>query len=98
MLTLTRLFAFLAAFAVAAAAAAQVAVTGTVLDPSGAAIPGAAVALRAKGATVASTVTDAAGRFRIDAAAGRYEIDVKAGDAFAPLRRAVNVAAGLPPL
>jgi hypothetical protein len=96
---MTKLFAFLAVAAIAAVASAQVAVTGTVIDPSGAAVPGAAVALKAKGVAIASTVTDASGRFHLDGvAAGRYDVEVSTGTAFAPLRRAVNVAAGLAPL
>ena len=78
----------------AAAASAQVPVTGTVVDPSGGAVAGATVSLQG-----ASAKTDALGQFRIERVTpGRYRIDVAAGDAFKPLRRDVNITASMPPL
>ncbi len=62
-----------------------VAVSGTVLDPSGARITGAAVEARsAKGVTLGSTVSDSSGRFTLVLAPGRYDLVVTA-DGFDPL-------------
>jgi len=54
-------------------------ITGTVVDPSGAAVPRATVRLRdATGAAVASTLTDAAGQFRFAGLpAGNYTVEVE---------------------
>jgi len=60
-----------------AAHAAGVEITGTVVDPAGAAVPGATVELLAGGKVVATVVSGADGRFRVaDVAAGTYEIRV----------------------
>jgi hypothetical protein len=50
---------------------------GTVLDETGAILPGATVDLEAPGAPTVSTVTDQAGGFRFKAAAGRYTLVVR---------------------
>jgi hypothetical protein len=98
-----KLYAILAAAALCASAAfGQLALTGTVVDPTGAGVPRATVALKpstGRGATIASATADDLGRFRIErVVAGRYEIDVDAGRAFAPLRREVDVMSATPPL
>jgi outer membrane receptor protein involved in Fe transport len=89
------LIAFL--FLASVNARAQVVVTGTVIDPSGAAVAGANVSVR--GTTNVSAVADNLGNFRIEALTpGRYRMDVKAGDAFKPLRRDVIVSPAMAPL
>jgi hypothetical protein len=89
------LFLFLIA---AAGLSAQVAVNGTVIDPSGGAVAGAHVSLKASTGNAAA-VTDELGRFRIEGILpGRYRLDVIAGDSFKPLRRDISVAAAMPPL
>ncbi|MEA2238092.1 MAG: hypothetical protein QOC81_2816 [Thermoanaerobaculia bacterium] len=78
-------------------ARAQVVVTGTVTDPSGAAVAGANVSVR--GTTNVSAVTDDLGNFRIGALTpGRYRLDVNSGDDFKPLRRDVNVSPAMAPI
>jgi hypothetical protein len=54
--------------------------SGIVLDPSGAAIPGAAVVLRANGGSAPTeTKTDSSGSFHFDRVlSGKYEIEVRA--------------------
>jgi protocatechuate 3,4-dioxygenase beta subunit len=50
-------------------------VSGTVSDPTGAAIPGAEVALTRDGSPARAVLTDSGGNFRLTGvAAGRYEI------------------------
>jgi hypothetical protein len=74
--------------------ATLVSISGTVVDPSGGAVPGAAVSIHGSAAT-----TDTLGHFQIDAVApGRSRIEVSAGDAFKPLRRDVMIAPGMAPL
>ncbi len=58
------------ALAHAAAARALIVVRGTVLDPSGAPVPGAGVTVQGG----ASVPTDAAGRFSLELAAGEWRI------------------------
>jgi hypothetical protein len=78
----------------AATAWAQVAVSGRVVDPSGAAVAGATVSIQGS-----SAKTDEMGRFRIERLApGRQRIEVVAGQAFRPLRRDVTIAASMLPL
>src|SRR5579872_3775423 len=78
--------------------AAQIAVTGVVLDPSGAALAHVPVSLTGGRRTVTAT-SDASGRFRIDGVApGRYRLRVKAGASFDVLDRSVVVREGMPPL
>jgi len=75
-------------------ASAQLAVTGTVLDPSGSAVAGAVVTLQG-----ASATTDASGHFQIEQIKpGRGRLEVAAGDAFKPLHRDINVIAAMQPL
>jgi hypothetical protein len=84
----------------AGTASAEVALTGTVVDPSGAAVGHARVLLQGatSARTVAQTTSDAAGRFHFDQVLpGRYRIEVTAGDAFTPLRREVTITATAPP-
>ena len=79
----------------AASARAQVAVTGTVVDPSGAAVAHARVSLHG----VLAATSDDSGRFHIEGVAiGRNAIAVDAGQSFAPLRRNVDVVPAMPPL
>ena len=53
--------------------------TGTVLDPSGAAIPNASVVLRKNGSDSATQTTDPAGTFRFEKLqSGKYEIEFRA--------------------
>src|SRR5260221_14591041 len=57
--------------------AAGVAVTGTVVDPAGAAIPGASVELVSAGKVVATVVSGADGRFNFpNISPGAYQIRV----------------------
>ncbi|HEX7419649.1 MAG TPA: carboxypeptidase regulatory-like domain-containing protein [Thermoanaerobaculia bacterium] len=87
-----RLFVFAIAF-LAATVQAQVTVTGTVVDPSNAAVAGATVNLGAQ-----NTLTDSLGRFRIEGVpTGRNTIDVKAAS-FTPLRQRVDVTPSMQPL
>jgi outer membrane receptor protein involved in Fe transport len=63
LMHLRALVLVLALFTTAAAAQTVTAITGVVLDPSGAPVPGASVRLDAAGTTVASSVTGQDGRF-----------------------------------
>src|SRR5687768_10866011 len=70
------------------------AVTGVVVDPSGAAITGARVSLRdaAAGVTIAAVSTDASGSFTFPRpAAGRFEVEVTAA-LFDPVRQAITLS------
>jgi hypothetical protein len=93
---------FILAFAsITTAASAQILVTGTVTDPSGAAVQRAAVTLKAaaRGPAIASAETDDLGRFRVGPVApGHVVIFVDAGPSFARLRRDAVAAAGMAPL
>ena len=82
----------------AASVSAQVAVNGTVVDPSGGAVAGARVSLKPSSGN-APAVADDLGRFRIEGVVpGRYRLSVTAGDSFKPLRQDVSVTAAMPPL
>jgi outer membrane receptor protein involved in Fe transport len=73
--------------------ATLISISGTVVDPSGRAVPGATVSIQG-----ASATTDNLGHFHFDAVAdGRSRIEVTA-DAFKPLRRDVVIAPGMAPL
>jgi hypothetical protein len=73
--------------------AAVISITGTVVDPSGSAVPGATITLQGS-----STTADNLGHFHFDAVApGRSRIEVTA-DSFKPLRRDITIAAGMAPL
>jgi hypothetical protein len=73
--------------------ATLISITGTVVDPSGGAVPGATVSLHAS-----STTTDNLGHFHFDnVAPGRSRIEVTA-DSFKPLRRDATIAPGMAPL
>ena len=79
------------------AAAGPTVVAGTVLDPRGVPLPGAAVVVRneANGATV-KTVSDGVGRYTVSGlAAGRYTVQVDA-NGFNTSKVSVNAAAGAP--
>ena len=67
-------------------------ISGTILDPSGAAVPGAKVTLQRKGA-VAHTMSGAEGRYEISAAAGSYRLLVTHAS-FAVFEQELTVAAG----
>ncbi len=67
-----------------------VAVSGTVLDPSGARVTGAAVEVRSpEGATVSDAVSDGSGRFQLTLVPGHYNLVVTA-DGFDPLLMAIQ--------
>ena len=69
-------------------------ITGRVIDPSGAVVPGAVVVVRAASGDVASTTTDATGRFTLPAvAAGRIEITAD-GSGFSPAVLNTAITAG----
>lgn len=86
------------AFFLAATAAAQVTVSGSVTDPSGAGVPRAAITLNSRDAVVAETASDDRGLFAFDRVApGRYTLQISAGSAFNALRREINVGAVAPP-
>ncbi|MEA2327733.1 MAG: Carboxypeptidase regulatory-like domain, partial [Thermoanaerobaculia bacterium] len=73
--------------------ATLISITGTVVDPSGGAVPGATVSLHGS-----STTTDNLGHFHFDnVAPGRSRIEVTA-DSFKPLRRDATIAPGMAPL
>jgi Carboxypeptidase regulatory-like domain/TonB dependent receptor len=83
----------LSVFLVSAVASAQVTIIGTVVDPSGAAVPGAAVSLQAHRAK-----TDDLGRFTMAGVMpGRYQVEVSAGHAFTRLHRTIDVTAAPQP-
>jgi hypothetical protein len=90
------LLIFAIASFIAATAPAQVAITGTVVDPSGAAVPRASVALEPSSgnrSSVTSAITDDQGGFRlVGIRPGRYQIVVLGGEAFTPLRRDLRVS------
>src|SRR5579872_54194 len=76
-----RVFALLAAAAAVCWGQSTGRITGTVLDPTGAAVPNATVTLQLPGATndLASTVTSPEGTFTITALnAGTYSLSVDA--------------------
>jgi hemoglobin/transferrin/lactoferrin receptor protein len=82
----------LLALVVLARAQTSLALTGFVKDATGAALPNVTVnLLNARQTMLATTVTDAAGKFTLQVAPGNYEVLVT-GSGFAPQRRAVNVA------
>ena len=89
------------ALAVASGAAAQTAVrlTGTVVDASGGAVPGASVTLHAApGGSPQTVTTDASGAFAFAAvAAGRYTLDVRQ-PLFEVASITVDVGESAPPL
>ena len=95
---LFRGLALLLSLIAAGSLTAQVAINGTVVDPSGGAVAGANVALKMSTGNAAA-VTDDLGRFRIEGIPpGRYRLTVSAGDAFKPLRRDLSVTPAMPPL
>lgn len=66
------------AIATAAAAQAPVRLTGTVVDASGGAVPGATVTLSGAGVASQTVTTDASGAFAFNGVvAGRYALDVR---------------------
>jgi hypothetical protein len=75
--------------------------TGTVVDPTGTAVPGLTVTVDpASGSNAASltTITDASGHFRIEhLPPGRYRVRVEVPESFSPLGVDVNVRAQEPP-
>src|SRR5882724_9255532 len=75
-----------------ASAEPSAAITGMVLDPSGAAVSGAQVSLTIKDGTVLkATTTDSAGAFRLsNVAPGTYEVHVEASG-FQPRNQSVIV-------
>ena len=85
---------------VAMAADAQVTLSGSVVDPSGAAVANASVSLTSRTQRVPmAAITDDAGDFQIAGlAAGRYELVVNSNDTFHVLRRTIEVTATSAPL
>ena len=78
----------------AASDAAKGSITGRVIDPSGAVVPGAVVVVRSATGDVVSTTTDAAGRFTLPAlAAGKVEITTD-GSGFSPAVRSAAILPG----
>jgi hypothetical protein len=67
--------------------ATALAISGRVIDPSGAAVPHATVTIR----KVGTVTTDDGGRFSIPAPAGRYRLEVSAGAAFSTARQDITV-------
>ena len=75
----------------AAAVSGAGAVSGQVVDYTGAMVPSATVELvRGDGSVIASTRTDSAGKFRVSAAAGEYKLRVVL-DGFEPVLEPVRV-------
>lgn len=92
------LSAFLASVLVAIAQVPQplAVVTGVVLDPSHAVIPGASVFLAFRNKEVAKTSTDLSGEFRLTAVPpGQYELRVES-EGFATQRKRLNIATSAP--
>jgi hypothetical protein len=80
--------------------AAQPAVAGTVSDPTGAIVPGAAVVLTdATGSTVATATTDASGSFRIAAPhSGTYSVAVSLAGFQTAMQQVTVASSGAPAL
>jgi hypothetical protein len=89
------LVVFLLSASVASAQAIRV--RGTVLDPSGAVIPGIDIKLSQGNRSVAEGKSDATGNFAFDVPAGDYRLDVSAPD-FRPYQQNVRVNASMRPL
>src|SRR2546423_962880 len=70
---------------------------GTVLDPSGAVIPGADLKVSQGNRVVGEGKSDATGNFAFDVPAGDYKVDISAED-FKPRSQNVRVAANMRPL
>jgi hypothetical protein len=86
--------AFLLKFLFCTAAVAQVSLSGSVLDPDGAAVPGVEVQIRATSSSVlvAQSSTDSQGRFRIPhIAPGYYQLEVSATGGFAAYQASVRI-------
>src|SRR5262245_10911266 len=87
-------FLFVASFVYAQGG---VRVRGTVLDPSGAVIPGVELKLIQGSSVVAQTKTDATGNFFFDVAVGDYRLEAVA-DGFRKRQQNVRVATNMRPL
>lgn len=87
--------------ATAASLRADQPLSGTVVDPTGSAVPGLTVTIQtaSRGNAVATaTVTDSSGHFRMDhLTPGRYQVRVEVPESFAPLSVEVSVRADEPP-
>jgi len=79
----------------AAAASAQ-AVTGTVRDETGGALPGVTVEASVADADVKSIVTDASGSYRLELSPGRFELTFALVN-FASVKRPIALTAGASP-
>src|SRR5262245_59789896 len=79
----------------AAVASAQ-AVSGTVRDETGGALPGVTVEAHAAGANLTSTVTDTAGAYRLELTPGEFELTFSLVH-FAAAKRPVTLGAGVTP-
>src|SRR2546428_12177729 len=70
---------------------------GTVLDPSGAVIPGADLKVSQGSRLIAEGKTDATGNFGIDVAAGEYRVEISAPE-FRPYQQNVRIGVNMRPL
>src|SRR5438034_960851 len=70
---------------------------GTVLDPSGAVIPGADVKVSQGNRVVGEGKSDATGNFSFDVPAGEYKVEISAAE-FKPHTQNVRVAANMRPV
>src|SRR5262245_46598109 len=70
---------------------------GTILDPSGAVIPGADLKASQAGKVVAERKSDATGNFSFDLPAGDYRLEVSAPE-FRPYSQTVRVTPNMRPL
>src|SRR5437763_12929547 len=70
---------------------------GTVLDPSGAVIPGADFKVSQGNKIVGEGKSDATGNFSLDVPAGEYRVEISAEE-FKPHSQNVRVAANMRPL
>src|SRR5438093_3721473 len=72
-------------------------VRGTVLDPSGARIPGVDVKLSQGSTLVAEGKSDATGNFSLAVAAGEYRLEISTPD-FRPYRQNIRATVNMRPL
>ena len=71
--------------------------TGTVLDPSGAVIPDAAVKALKGDTVVKEGKSDSVGNFAIELPPGEYRMEITASD-FAPIRQNLRIVPNMPPV
>ena len=78
-------------------AQSQAALSGQVVDPSGAVIPGAAVKVSQGNRVIMEGQSDSTGNFSFDLAVGEYRVEVTVPE-FKPHAQNVRVTANMPPL